>query len=152
MNWLKKNCWGYSITEILIVTLLFSVTAAFALPLYNKSIRKSRERRASLVLASMHSAALTYRTINGTFWNNGGGFTSNLGDINSNLNTNILADSIITYSYNYDNSGPTAFTVRASWVEDGVTSILNITENANRVRTGPCCSGAPGVCLVFPDC
>ena len=65
---LHKNKRAFTIMEIVIVVILIGIIAAFALPNYNKSIRKSHERDAVLQLQALHAANLIFRARNGDYF------------------------------------------------------------------------------------
>ena len=126
---------AFTIIELLVVVVLVSLIAAFAIPSFNKSMRKSYERDIITQLQAIHAANLTYRAINYTFYIKA---TGTLDDINTNLRINILADSSIEYIYK--SADGVTFTIDADYngIGDPFTVIISQTGALTCVPVGDC--------------
>lgn len=129
--------------EIMVVMIITTIVAAFALPNYSKSIRKGYERNAISAIQSVHTMASLYDQRNGSPLIPA---TGDVADINSNFNLNII-ESGMTISYN---SNGTTFTITATITGGGVPLPTLLADNAPLGDDNPCCSA--GSCLVVPDC
>lgn len=92
-----KNSRGFTLTEIIITTLIVGAIAAFAIPNFNKAYEKELFRKAQLNMRTIHAALDIYKMRHGDYpdvnvvdWS--------LSDLNTNLNINII-DNDFTYLY-----------------------------------------------------
>ena len=83
------NQFGYTLTELMMVTVLLGVTASFAIPSFTKGIDRSYRRNAENQLRVIHSANYIYRAQSGGFWPTTG-TAQNAAAINAALRTNII--------------------------------------------------------------
>ena len=112
---------GFTLTELIIVVAIIGMVATFGIANYQKSIRKNRERNASMQLAILHSANEIYR---------------------ASLSINIIADQT---TYSYSSSGALSYTATATATfAPGFT--IEIDENPVAYPGNPCCRAGP--CLV----
>lgn len=98
-----KNTKAFTLAEVIIVTVIISVIAAFALPNYFKSVRKQYERRIITDLKSIHAANEVYHAQTRVYLPPDAA-AGTLVNMNQNLEINVLADSKITYSCDGDGS------------------------------------------------
>ncbi len=94
---IMKNNHGFTLTEIIITTLIVGVIAAFAIPNLNKSYERELSRKSQLNLKTIHAALDIHRMRHGAYpdvtvvdWS--------LADLNTNLDINII-DTDFTYLY-----------------------------------------------------
>lgn len=59
---MKKNKKGFTLIEMLVVTIIIAILAAIAMPQYAASVERSRAQEALVVLRSVKDAADRYRT------------------------------------------------------------------------------------------
>ena len=128
--------------EIIIVIILIGIIAGFAIPNYSKSIRKTNEREMITQLCSIHAANIIYKSQARGYFNYSSG---DLGDINTGLGLNILANGL-SYTYNGDD---TSFTVVAT-SSDFAVRINELPLSS----TNPCCDRLviDNVCPSLTDC
>ena len=81
---IKKN--GFTLTELLISTVIFGLVSSVAVPSYYKMIEQGRSAEAKANLKAIYMAQSVYRLKNGQFWNPG---VTNIGTVNSVLNLDI---------------------------------------------------------------
>jgi len=99
----QKNMNAFTLTEVIIVTVIISIIAAFALPNYFKSVRKQYERRIITDLKSIHAANEVYHAQTKIYLPPDAA-AGTLANMNQILEINVLADSKITYSCDGDGS------------------------------------------------
>ncbi|MBU0469506.1 MAG: type II secretion system GspH family protein [Candidatus Omnitrophica bacterium] len=92
-----KNDHGFTLTEIVITTLIIGIIAAFSIPNFNKMYEKEISRKAQLNMQTIHAALDIYRMRHGNYpdvtvvdWS--------LTELNANLDINII-DNEFTYLY-----------------------------------------------------
>ncbi len=149
----KKMKAGFTLLEIIIVVVLLGIIAGFALPNYQKSIRKAHERDAIVQLSSLHATNLMYNAQDGGFLPG----TLDITGINTGLGINIIANGM-TYAYVAGASKPTTFSATAVWDESGTTNdfTARINEkpidptNATAANRNPCCFA--GTCPSLLNC
>jgi len=141
---MKKWTCSFTIVEILVVTVIIGLLAAFMIPGYQKSIVKGHERTGTANLISIRGGVELYTV------NSGGNIPdmANLAAINSTLNLRI-ADTIMTYQCWGSISGTTN-NCRASH-PSGWSLQFNDQNAGNLVhcRAGaacPSCPFSPGNC------
>ena len=122
---------GFTLMELMVVIFLIGVIAAFALPNYDKSIRKAHERDMVEQLKSLHAANLMYKARNGTYWVTGG--VSDILVINSTLGIHLISNEGTVYSYN---SGGVAYLAEA--VLPSIGTVIRVSQ-APLSATNPCC-------------
>ena len=146
---------AFTLTEVLMVVIILSLFAGFALPVYSKAVRKNKERTAVNNLRLLHAAALIYWAKNGTLWDPGVAWESNLSNINAALGTSVVdTTGLMTYRYRVQGgSPPTMLRLDVTWTEGGDTSKIHFNENVStRVTDGPCCEPSSTYCLIVPNC
>lgn len=127
---------GFTLIELMIVVTLIGIIAVFAIPNYTKSVAKSYEKTGSNNLLIMYSAQKLYK-------NNGNAYAdaANVGDVNTNLNLNIIATGF-TYACDGDAGGFECTAVKTG----GGGFTLKITDADSTV----CCDA--GTCPSAPAC
>lgn len=145
---MREKPQGFTIMELLIVVILIGIIAAFAIPNYDRAIRKAHERDMEIQLMALHAASTIYRANMGTYWDTAGANEGNLATINDTLGINIIANAGTAYVYNGPVGGG-SFTAQANW--DAYT--LEVTDapiDTAGVPPNPCCVG--GTCLNVGSC
>ena len=59
---------AFTLTELMIVVVIISIIAAFAVPNYAKAVERSHRRDAEMQLTSIYTANFQYRAVNSIFW------------------------------------------------------------------------------------
>lgn len=135
---------GFTLMEMMIVVVLVGILAAFAIPNYDKAVKKAYERSAITQLTTIHAANEIYRAQNGTYW------PSSLADadeINTALDINIIPENV-NYSYGLQATIPFAI---GSYDNDSVQVLITQTPiSRTSVPPNPCCR--TNNCLIAPDC
>jgi prepilin-type N-terminal cleavage/methylation domain-containing protein len=135
---------GFTMIEIIIVTVLIGIMAAFALTGYNKTIAKGEENNANIQLTAIHAANTLYREKNGTYYDQG---TTSATTLNGALGIALNLGSRKTVSYAYDSAND-EYTATISY--SGTPNFsLRVNEGAID-NTNPCCSA--GDCPGTPNC
>jgi len=136
---------GFTLMELMVVVLLIGIIAAFAIPSYDRSVRKAHERDMVEQLKVLHAASLIYRANNGGYWDTAGGDENNLATINTALAINIIANDQTAYVYNGALGGG-SYSAAATW-DDFTVDI----DEASVSATNPCC-GTWDLCPSLPNC
>lgn len=145
---MREKPQGFTIMELLIVVILIGIIAAFAIPNYDRAIRKAHERDMEIQLMALHAASTIYRANMGTYWDTAGANEGNLATINDTLGINIISNEGTTYFYNGP-AGGGGFFARATWN----AYILEVTDapiDTAGVPPNPCCFTTN--CLNVGDC
>ena len=135
---------AFTLTELMVVVILIGIIAAFALPNYQKSIRKAHERDAVVQLMAIHAASLIYHAQADKFPEN----TPTLVDINRELGLNVIANGM---DYTYSSTTPDEFYATAQWPGDDSFTIY-IDQRPIEKDTNPCCSKDHGDCPSLQEC
>lgn len=138
-----KYARGFTIMELILVIVMISIIAGFAMPNYTRAILKAHERDAVMQLTVISAANAMYNSQIGTFVDDGGGVL-NVGGINAALNINIIANGI---NYTYDRTTVSTYTVNAA--EAGGAFTLQLDEGSVDANN-PCCFA--GACPSRPAC
>jgi len=134
---------GFTMMELIVVVILFAVIAGFAIPGFDKTIRRSHERSAILFLTSLHLANEIYEVKMNEFLPGAG---LSLAQINSGLEINIQAQNM---TYSYTRSAVDAYKATAAW--SGSTNFtIRVNEQSMSSANNPCCSA--GSCPTMPGC
>ncbi len=134
---------AFTLTEIMVVIIIMSVIASFAIPQYRKTITRAYEREGLQNLTMIHASEKTYRAEHGEVWPTDAG-AKGVNDINTNLNLNIIEDGM---TYSCSSSSTTDFTCTAAREGGGFT--LRVNQN-DLGSSNPCCSD--GDCPTANDC
>lgn len=95
---------AFTIMELLIVVIIVGIIAGFAIPGYQKALRKSEERVAIIKLRSMSAGMKIYKAKHGNY----PAFDmTNLASINQNLGLSVVADTMTYQCIQADGSGDT---------------------------------------------
>ena len=139
---------AFTLTEMMLTVTILAIMTAFAIPSFSKSVRKAHERDAVSQLRILHAANLMYYSNNNSYLSGAG---LDIGTINSNLGTNIIANGM-TYSYSFTGANP--FTVPAAhavWDESGNANDFTVCIKQVEIdNTNPCCSA--GSCPSLSAC
>ncbi|HLF18510.1 MAG TPA: type II secretion system protein [Candidatus Omnitrophota bacterium] len=131
---------GFTLVELMVVVVIIGILASFALPQYQKAVRKAHERDAVIQLTSLHAANIMYEAKQDAYL---AGNPLNLAQINSGLNLNIIANDM---TYSYTSTVATAYTATAAWTDFTV----RVNQTPIAAGTNPCCSA--GTCPTLPAC
>ena len=107
----RNSLRAFTLTELIITVVIISMIAAFAIPSYQKAVRRSYERKAILHLTTIHGANEIYKERNGGYLTGAG---LNLAGINSGLSLNII-DTDMTYFYTLTDAGAGIYNAKAAW-------------------------------------
>ena len=89
----KNDLKAFTLMEIMIVVIIISILAGFAIPQYQGSLERAYEKSAVMNLRSVVAAEHIYKVENGSHWV----AVATVTDINNNLKLNIIPDHV-TYS------------------------------------------------------
>ena len=132
---------AFTLMEVMVVIILLTVVASFAIPNYADSVNRTRVRDAVSQLSVLNAANAVYNAQANAFYP-GTGLT--IDSINSGLNINLIANSL---TYSYTRSSTTAYTATAAY---GSTFTVQVNQAAIS-STNPCCSA--GNCYsIVPAC
>ena len=143
----KESDIGFTLMELMVVVVIIGIIAGFALPQYQKSVRKSHERDALVQLATLHAANAIYRAKEDEYLP----AAANLAAINSGLNINIIANQ---KTYTYTRNSTITYTATAFWDDPNNSFDFRVQiENTAIDNNNPCChSSTAGQCPTLPDC
>ena len=134
---------AFTLAELIVVVVVVSLMAAFAVPSYRKVMTRSTERSATMNIMTIHGANEIYRAKSGGNDEYAPGAGLNLAGINTALPLNIV-DNRVTYSYT--RATTTTYTVTAA-----LAGQFTLTLDEGRVTyDNPCCSA--GTCQRVPNC
>jgi len=130
---------AYTIMEIMVVVVLIGIIAAFALPTYTDSLRKSHESDIESQLEILHAANFVYFAERGRTWRTSprNSWETDLAVINTTLNIQLLSTDGTTFRYRGDNGN--RFDAEGTW--DGMTIRINedpISASNPNCQVGPC--------------
>ena len=136
---------GFTLMELMIVVVLIGVVASFAIPNYQKSIRKSHEKDAALQLTALHAANMMYKANAGDYL-----VGSGLGkdEINSALKINLIENEL---TYQYTSSDGISFQATAAFNSDN-PFVIEVDERPLEKDVNPCCASSGSSCLSLPQC
>ncbi|MCD4779382.1 MAG: prepilin-type N-terminal cleavage/methylation domain-containing protein [Candidatus Omnitrophica bacterium] len=139
-----KNLKGFTLLEIIIVVILLSIIAGFAIPSYNKSMRRTHEQDAVVQLTALHVANELYEAQADQYLQGAG---LSLTQVNNGLHISIMANEM-TYSYT---SGAGSYAATSSWNETGTSHDFTLRVNQTTISSSnPCCSA--GTCPTVANC
>lgn len=140
---------AFTLMELIIVTIIIGIIAAFAIPNYQKSIEKSYERREYLNLLAINGAQAIYKAKNGVYF---GGGSMTIPEINAGLGLNLQSDG--KFFYSCATPGPWWYGCRATrtdWVYQLCTGNGRDIKN-QIICSPPCCDNNGGDCPSIPQC
>jgi prepilin-type N-terminal cleavage/methylation domain-containing protein len=136
---------GFTLLELIVVLIIITIIAGFAIPSYQKSTQKGREREAYLKLLTIHGANQIYKAKYGAYVDSGGSVVQDLNFINSNLSID-LSSTDLDFDY-LSPAGGQSYDSTAAY-SDGGTVIFRIKIKSGTVGvSNPCCDD--GTCLFF---
>ncbi len=146
-----KQLSAFTLTEMMVVVLIISVMAAFAVPNYTRTVERAHSKDAATELTTIWAANQVYKAQNGKYWPTTGQRPPVAGDpditqINTNLHLSIVANGM-TYLCGGDAAGAN-FTCTASRTYQSTTYTLTVDQNpitAPPVTTtsNPKCASCP---------
>ncbi|MBF0594310.1 MAG: prepilin-type N-terminal cleavage/methylation domain-containing protein [Candidatus Omnitrophica bacterium] len=128
---------AFTLAELLVVTIIISIMAAFAVPLFSKAINKAKARDAINNLVIIHAAQALIKANTSNFVTAG-----DLGTINSTLNLNLVASGAV-YSCDAVSGTCTATLTSGGDVDLNLSSPINKIANLTCPPGGaanPCCT------------
>lgn len=147
LNIKRKRKNAFTFMELMVVIILIGVIAAFAMPNYDKSIRKAHEQDIREQLKALHAANLMYNAGNGTYWDTAGAAVTDISMINNTLGMHLISNDGTAYAYT-GAAGGSRYTATATWkgYRIDVTQVpLSTTGTFN-----PCCGTSN--CLSISSC
>ena len=134
---------GFTLMELMVVIVLISIIAMFAIPNYTKAIRKSHERDMVTQAKLVHAANKIYKAHSTAYWSTDGVPETDVSVINSNLGVNLISQDGMTYSYNSLDGSTFGLTI--TWDD------FSVFINEGEISAGnPCCSA--GTCPSLSAC
>ena len=138
---IQKNKTAFTLMEIMIVVVLLTIMAAFAIPSYIDSVNRTRVRDAMSQLTVLNAANLVYKSQVNSFYP---GTSLTIDQINTGLNINLIASGLI---YSYTRTANTTYQATAQY---GSSFTVRVSESSISA-TNPCCSS--GNCYsIVPAC
>lgn len=114
---------AFTLMELIIVTVIIGIIAAFAIPNYKKALARQQVKRLLVTTNLIAGAQEIYKTRNGRYWCDSSPACSNLGNINSAMGINIIAETGVVYTTNaLGGSETTAFQIA---ITDGTLFTIN---------------------------
>ncbi|OGX33732.1 MAG: hypothetical protein A3C36_00505 [Omnitrophica WOR_2 bacterium RIFCSPHIGHO2_02_FULL_52_10] len=139
---------AFTLMELVVVIILVSIVAAFAIPSYVSGIRKVRERDMNAQLRVIHAAVQFYRSQVGQYPAQASG---DLNYINQTFRLTLPA--ITRYVYRYSSTDPTLFEAGIRWNDPGGTSLFDLEMNQGPASAAnPCCNAGSIACPSVPAC
>ena len=133
---------GFTLMEMMVVVVLVGIIAAFAIPNYQKTVRRGHERDMIMQLTALHGGCEIYKAKTGAYWSDDlGNFTA----INDTLQINIIPLDETTYDYQSPFAGSGTYRATATW--NGTT--IGVNQNPIDATSNPFCIPA-GNCLMAP--
>ncbi|MDO8580390.1 MAG: prepilin-type N-terminal cleavage/methylation domain-containing protein [Candidatus Omnitrophota bacterium] len=134
---------GFTLLELIVVLIIITIIAGFAIPSYQKSTQKGREREAYLKLLTIHGASEIYKAKYGKYYDPVG--VVDLSVINPALSLD-LSSTDLDFDY-LSPAGGQSYDSTAAY-SDGGTVIFRIKIKSGTVGgSNPCCDD--GTCLFF---
>jgi prepilin-type N-terminal cleavage/methylation domain-containing protein len=136
----RHSLTAFTLIELLTVVIIMSILVSLGVPVYNRTIERSRDKEAQSGLLLIQGAQMIYFAENGEFYPLGGGNDGNIATINSNLHLNLKEDAVNGWDYalTSSTSGGGQFTATAQRNGGG----FNRTYTINQSSTAPVCGGA----------
>ena len=126
----EKFLTGFTLIELLIVVIIMGFLASMAIPNFNKTMRKSREKQARAMLELAYDAQRMYRIDKGLYFGVGMGVTADFGGQEGlGLYIDDPNDRSSHYAYTIENvaQGPDRFQIRAKYSRDNTTLMIDQT-------------------------
>ena len=99
---MKRGMSGFTLTEIMIATVILAVIAGLSMPAYFRTVEQSRINEARTTLGIIHMGEKIYKLDNGTFWTG----SASVADINDDLNVDISPQYYTTFTFTSFGPGP----------------------------------------------
>ena len=133
---IRNSSQAFTLTELIITVVIISMIAAFAIPNYQKAVRKTYERNAILYLTTIHGANEIYKARSGEYVS---ATPLDLAGINNALSINII-DTDMTYSYTFT-AATSTYIAKAAWT-GGNNFTVGITQAPVTGANPYCFAGA----------
>ena len=139
---------AFTLMELVVVIILVSIVAAFAVPSYISGIRRARERDMNAQLRVIYSAAQLYRSQAGQYPNQASG---NLTYINQTFG--LTLPPVNGFVYRYSSADPALFEAGIQWNTPGGVRLFDLEINQGLLSaTNPCCNAGAIACPSVPGC
>ena len=139
---------AFTLMEMVVVIILVSIVAAFAIPSYITGIRKARERDMNVQLKVIHSAAQLYRSQAGQYPNQASGPLNYI-----NQTFGLTLPPVIGFVYRYSSVDPALFEADIQWDAPGGARLFDLEINQGPFSaTNPCCNAGSIACPSVPGC
>jgi prepilin-type N-terminal cleavage/methylation domain-containing protein len=139
---------AFTLLEMIVVVVLVSIIAAFAIPSYMSGSLKIREREMAGQLMIMHAAAHLYRAQVRQFPARIGG---DIDYINQTFGLNITEANGLGYTY--DSADPDEFDVDVEFSDSNGNVLFDLQINQNPIAVNnPCCVPGAAACPSRPEC
>lgn len=127
------NSLAFTIVELMVVVVIVGLMAAFAIPNYQKSVRKAHERDAMRVGGMLHEGLQLYYAREGGFLP---GTDLDLDTLNSSLGLSLNVNEL---EVDYDQVSADEYTLSIAWQEAG-SYIFDIQVTQKQIDSNnPCC-------------
>ena len=136
---MKKK--AFTLIEMIVVVVIMSIIAGFALASYDRARQKNVERNYAAQLTALAGVSNQYKARNRGYWDVGGS-AQNEASIETTLGT-LIASEIDDATVTYNSTGPDNFAFYAASGRYGFTARVDI-------RNEPCCHS--GTCRYLPAC
>ena len=136
-----QNTKSFTLIELMVVVIVISVIAGFAIPNYEKSVERAHLRDAITQLSTIHAANQIYRARTQSYWPDTVG-TKDLADINADLGLAVIANGM-TYTCDPDPGTPgLTYTCQAVRDAPAVQFTVEVTEAVIDATNPACVAGA----------
>lgn len=141
---MRERARGFTLMELMVVVVLVGIIAAFAIPNYQKAVRRGHERDMIMQLTALHGGCEIYKAKTGAYWT---GSISDLPTINETFQINIISlNDETSYEYQSPFAGPGTYRATATW--SGTT--IGVDQNPIDAANNPFCIMPAGNCLIAP--
>jgi len=146
---------SFTLVEMMMVLIVVSIIAAFALPAYKKAIRKSHMREAEVQLIMFHGANEMYNRRQGEYYGElmeimGPGMDEIM-QMNADMEINLLPGELLL---TYRKTKPEAYWMHFRYIiDDDMIFKMRLTHKSLQ-DNNPCCvvSEAPTCAPLIPNC
>lgn len=135
----KSSEKGVTLTEIMIVLVILSVTAALAIPNYFKTLEESRANEGRAELQAIHMGQKIFRENNGRYYPTAGGTVAVVATMNDNLHTDLTdtADDYYDLAVVTDVNNNTAnYSATATRNRSGSTKVFTVDQTGSITPSG----------------
>jgi len=144
MKNIKSKQKAFTLMELIVVIVILSIIAGFAVTSYQKSILKSIEQSAKMNLMTLEAALVIYNAQAGEYWSVGCDFgVSDVDTINAGLDIKML-EGKLTYGYLVDDDNPANYRISATYGAPGDPRYFRLSIGSG--ETAAFCCGFGGTC------